>query len=304
MLSDLENNVIASVLLVFLVILFSLGLRSSILVGLAIPGSFLAGIAILYISGFTMNIVVLFALILVVGMLVDGSIVSVEYADKLMKQNKSPKDAFKIASSRMAWPIISSTATTLVVFLPLLFWDSMVGEFMKFLPITAIFTMGSSLLVALVFIPVIGGVIGKKPYTTVKEERILNEIENGDPMKVRGVTKLYAYLLRFSINHPLLILVTAICTVFTSVNVYTKFGTGVSFFPNVEPDFAMVQMKSNEPLSIYERNKFVQNLENELAEFDEIKNIYGKAEKTKDNIIGSVQLEMVNWDKRRTIDEI
>ena len=173
----------------------------------------------------------------------------------------------------------------------------MVGEFMKFLPITALFTMGSSLLVALVFIPVIGGVIGKKPYTTLKEEKILEEVECGNPMKVRGFTKLYAYFLKFSINHPLLILITAICTIFTSVNVYTKFGTGVSFFPNVEPDFAMVQMKSNEPLSIYERNKYIQALENDLSEFQEILNIYGKAQKTKDNVIGSAQLEMVDWDK-------
>ena len=156
MLSDLESNVIAAVLLVMIVIVWSLGLRSSILVGLAIPGAFLAGVTALFFMGYTMNMVVLFSLILVVGMLVDGAIVTVELADRFLHDGSSPKEAYAKAAKRMAWPIIASTATTLSVFFPLLFWNSTVGQFMKFLPITVIFTLTASLVMVLVFIPVLG----------------------------------------------------------------------------------------------------------------------------------------------------
>ena len=107
--------------------------------GLSIPGSFLTGVAILWFMGYTMNIVVLFSLILVVGMLVDGAIVTVELAERRMSDGESPGTRpTPTAAKRMAWPIIASTATTLAVFLPLLFWSGMIGEFMKFLPITVI----------------------------------------------------------------------------------------------------------------------------------------------------------------------
>src|SRR5690606_34213351 len=107
------------------------------------------------------NVVVLFALILAVGMLVDGAIVLTEYADRKMAEGQTPKRAYARAAKRMAWPIIASTATTLAAFLPLLFWPGMVGEFMKYLPITLLATLSASLLMALVFVPTLGAFIGK-----------------------------------------------------------------------------------------------------------------------------------------------
>ncbi len=117
MLGDLENNVISAIVLVMIVIVAALGFRTSVLVGLSIPGSFLAGIAILWLAGYTMNIIVLFSLILVVGMLVDGAIVTTELADRRLLEGASPRDAYRQAAKRMAWPIIASTVTTLAVFL-------------------------------------------------------------------------------------------------------------------------------------------------------------------------------------------
>ncbi|PPR10695.1 MAG: Multidrug resistance protein MdtB, partial [Proteobacteria bacterium] len=162
MLSDLQNNVLASVLLVMIIILSILGVSSASLVALAIPGSFLMGVMMLYFLGFTMNVVVLFALILSVGMLVDGAIVVVEMADSLMNKGYSRIDAFKKAARTVVWPIAASTATTLAVFMPLLFWPGIVGEFMKFMPITLIFTLTGSLIMAVIFVPVIGSKIAKK----------------------------------------------------------------------------------------------------------------------------------------------
>lgn len=156
MLTDLQNNVLSAILLVMIVIVGALGVRGGLLVGIAIPGSFLAGILFLYTMGFTVNIVVLFSLILAVGMLVDGAIVVTEYADRKLAEGLSRRDAYGAAAKRMAWPIIASTATTLAAFMPLLFWPGVVGEFMKFMPITLIATLTASLAMALVFVPVLG----------------------------------------------------------------------------------------------------------------------------------------------------
>ena len=159
MLNSLQNNVIAAIILVLIIILGALGIRSGLLVGVSIPGSFLSGMLALSIMGFTVNIVVLFALILSVGLLVDGAIVVVEYADRKIKEGLSVKDSYASASKKMALPIISSTATTLVAFLPLIFWPGLAGEFMKYLPITLICVLTSSLFMALLFVPVLGTAI-------------------------------------------------------------------------------------------------------------------------------------------------
>ena len=156
MLKDLENNVTSAILLVMIIVVAALGLRSGFLVGIAIPGSFLAGILVLATLGLTVNIVVLFSLILAVGMLVDGAIVVTEYADRKMSEGELPRHAYVLAARRMSWPIIASTATTLAAFGPLLFWPGIVGEFMKYLPITLLATLSASLLMALVFVPVLG----------------------------------------------------------------------------------------------------------------------------------------------------
>ena len=156
MLKDLENNVTSAILLVMIIVVAALGLRSGLLVGVAIPGSFLTGVLVLSTLGLTVNIVVLFSLILAVGMLVDGAIVVTEYADRKMREGELPRHAYVLAARRMSWPIIASTATTLAAFAPLLFWPGIVGEFMKYLPITLLATLSASLLMALVFVPVLG----------------------------------------------------------------------------------------------------------------------------------------------------
>ena len=156
MLNDLENNVTSAIVLVMVIVVAALGLRSGFLVGIAIPGSFLTGMLVLSTLGLTVNIVVLFSLILAVGMLVDGAIVVTEYADRKMREGELPRHAYVLAARRMSWPIIASTATTLAAFAPLLFWPGIVGEFMKYLPITLLATLSASLLMALVFVPVLG----------------------------------------------------------------------------------------------------------------------------------------------------
>ena len=156
MLGDLQNNVIFSIILVMSVVVLFLGIRSSLLVGLAIPSSFLLAILILNALDYTVNMVVLFGLILSVGLLVDGAVVVVEYAQRKIQEGTKISEAYLKASSRMSLPIIASTLTTIAVFVPLLFWPGTVGGFMKYIPITLVAVLSSSLLMALVILPTVG----------------------------------------------------------------------------------------------------------------------------------------------------
>ncbi|MBR9862783.1 MAG: efflux RND transporter permease subunit [Rhodobacteraceae bacterium] len=161
MVSQLEASVLTAVALVMIVVLAALGVRSALLVGFAIPTSFLLSFAIMAVAGISISNIVMFGLILAVGMLVDGAIVVVEYADKEISRGTGPMRAYTAAAKRMFWPIVSSTATTLCAFLPMLFWPGVPGEFMGNLPVTLIFVLSASLLVALVYLPVVGGVAGR-----------------------------------------------------------------------------------------------------------------------------------------------
>ncbi len=161
MVRQLEGSVLTAIALVMIVVLAALGTRSALLVGFAIPTSFLLCFILLGVMGITISNIVMFGLILAVGMLVDGAIVVVEYADRRLKEGARPMQAYADAAKRMFWPIVSSTATTLCAFLPMLFWPGVPGEFMGMLPVTLIFVLSASLIVALIYLPVLGGVAAR-----------------------------------------------------------------------------------------------------------------------------------------------
>lgn len=305
MLSSLESNVMAAVLLVMIVIVFALGLRSAVLVGLSIPGAFLAGVTAIWAMGFTMNIVVLFALILVVGMLVDGAIVTVELADRRLQEGVSAKQAYADAAKRMAWPIISSTLTTLSVFFPLLFWPGVIGQFMKYLPITVLVTLTASLFMALIFIPVVGGAIGRPRPQTASEKMALHAAEYGDPRQVPGVTGAYVRLLEKAILRPWTTAILAIAMLLGSFTVYGEFGRGLSFFPDVEPEFMQVQVRGRDNLSIYERDDLVRQVENRILGMEGVERVYarcsiGSSAGSSEDVLGTIQLDLLEWNTRPT----
>jgi multidrug efflux pump len=262
----------------------------------------------LWAMGFTMNIVVLFSLILVVGMLVDGAIVTVELADRRLQEGDDPKTAYAHAAKRMAWPIIAATATTLSVFFPLLFWTGMVGEFMKFLPITVILTLFASLFMALIFIPVLGGLIGKRQPQKAAAKKSLAEAEKGDPRSIGGLTGMYVRLLEWAILRPGATALLALTLLLGAFGLYGQFGKGLSFFPSVEPEFMQVQVRARDNLSIYERDSLVRRVEQRLLDYDEIATVYARstmsAGQGDEETIGTLQLELIDWDIRRPAEEI
>ena len=309
MLSNLESNVLAAILLVMIVIVFALGLRSAVLVGLSIPGAFLAGVTAIWIMGYTMNIVVLFALILVVGMLVDGAIVTVELADRRLQEGYSPKEAYAHAAKRMAWPIISSTLTTLSVFFPLLFWQDVIGEFMKYLPITVLLTLTASLFMALIFIPVVGGAIGRARPQTATDKMALHAAEYGDPRRVPGLTGAYVRLLEKAILRPWTTVVLALAMLLGSFTVYGQFGRGLSFFPEVEPEFMQVQVRARDNLSIYERDDLVRQVEARILGLEGVERVYarssmGNSGGDDEDVVGTIQLDLTEWDSRPKAEQI
>ena len=176
MVRQLEGSVLTAIALVMIVVLTSLGTRAALLVGFSIPTSFLLCFVLLGLMGITISNIVMFGLILAVGMLVDGAIVVVEYADKRISQGTGPMKAYVEAAKRMFWPVVSSTATTLCAFLPMLFWPGVPGQFMGMLPVTLIFVLSASLIVALIYLPILGGVSGRLSRFFENSSNLLRDI--------------------------------------------------------------------------------------------------------------------------------
>jgi multidrug efflux pump len=315
MLNDLVNNVAMAVILVMIVILGALGLRSASLVGISIPGAFLSGILVIYMMGYSMNIVVLFSLIMAVGMLVDGAIVVVELAERNMNNGYSTRLAFAEAAKRMAWPITASTATTLAVFMPLLFWPGLIGEFMKYLPITLLVTLAASLFMALLFVPTIGALLknaGEKTelseQTSIEEVDILEEAR--DNLKdIGSLTAGYISVLRHALKRPFMVLVLACVFLVGTFVLYEKVGRGVQFFVDVEPEFAVLNIHSRGDLSVYERDALVKEVENRILDMEEFESIYSRSgvrlgNDIDEDIIGRIQLSLVDWEQRRPAAQI
>ncbi|MEE8333093.1 MAG: efflux RND transporter permease subunit, partial [Alphaproteobacteria bacterium] len=319
MLVDLQNNVLSAVLLVMVVIVGALGLRSAGLVGIAIPGSFLAGILVLAAFGMTINIVVLFSLILAVGMLVDGSIVVTEYADRKMTEGHGRKATYSLAAKRMAWPIIAATATTLAAFLPLVFWPGIVGEFMKYLPITLVATLSASLFMALIFVPTLGALFGAPSggadADTVKAIAAGAADDPDHLRNVKGFTGIYLGVLRRALAHPVKVIAVAFAVLIGAQVAYGQFGRGIEFFPTVEPENALLQVHARGNLSITERDALLRQVEERIlslhAETRELHAIYARSvassgiqQDEPEDLIGTIQIEFTDWDRRRPADAI
>ncbi|WP_281559595.1 efflux RND transporter permease subunit [Thalassomonas sp. RHCl1] len=301
-LTDLQNNVFSAVLLVVIVVIAALGGRTAMLVGLAIPGAFLTGILVIAIAGMTVNIVVLFGLIMAVGMLVDGAIVVTEFADRQMNEGVPRKEAYGQAAKRMAWPIIASTATTLAAFAPLMFWPGMMGEFMKYLPFTLIAVLTASLAMALVFVPTLGTVFGKARVISAAEQAQVKQAEQGDLSKLTGFTGKYVRLLTKAIHHPWKVVLGTIAIAITVMMLYANSGLGAIFFPDIEPNSATMVVRSHGDLSIKEKDAIMVSIEDRILDMTEIRTLYTRT--GGNDQVGSFQVNFTNWQFRRPADAI
>jgi multidrug efflux pump len=306
--STLMNNVATAVILVFIVLIGILGIQNALLVGIAIPGSFCAAFFFLNVTGMTINMVVLFAMIMAVGMLVDGAIVVTELADRKMAEGFSRKSAYTEAAQRMAWPIIASTGTTLAAFLPLIFWPGFTGKFLQFMPLTLIYTLSASLLMALIFVPTMGTLFGRPGLFNERIRQDLVAAENGDMFSISGYTGKYIRLLDKVLRNPWKTLGAITLMLVLLYSAYGAFGKGIVMFPEIEPNNGSIDIRARGDLSVDEKDRLVRLVEERVYGIDGIDYIYAKSGSTgrgaAADLIGSLRLNFSNWRTRRPAREI
>ncbi len=262
MVSDLENNILTGLILVLAVIFAFIGGRSAVFVALAIPYSMFLTFSILTGFDVTLNMVVLFSLILALGMLVDNGIVIVENIYRHMQDGSPREEAARVATDEVAWPVITSTLTTLGAFFPMLFWPGIMGEFIGYLPQTLIMALSSSLFVALVINPVLSA-----RYQTVKPRIFEKKNRSNEPLIKRG----YLRLLIWALGHRIIVILTAFALLVGSIMAFAIFGKGTEFFPESEPRRAYINIKAPEGTNLDTSDNLVAQAEEIVSKYEDIR---------------------------------
>ena len=280
MVDDLVNNIITGLVLVIAVLFFFMGARNAVLVSLAIPLSMLLTFITLDLMGVTLNMVTLFSLILALGMLVDNAIVIIENIYRHLGERLKPGDdaatfrrlrvlASFTGTAEVAWPVIASTATTLVAFAPLLFWPGIMGKFMGYLPLVVIITLGASLIIGLVVNPVTAAVFMARPTKLGAAEVTSDGWEDG----YKGpLSRFYGWFLRRAIGFerrsllgPFLTMAVAVGALVASIMIFAGSGLGVEFFPQTTPERAMINVTAPTGTSLVGSDRIVRQIEAVLA---------------------------------------
>ncbi|MCA9300167.1 MAG: efflux RND transporter permease subunit, partial [Phycisphaerales bacterium] len=265
---ELENNILTGLILVAVVLLFFMGgLRNALFVAFAIPMSMLISFSLLAALGITLNIVVLFSLVLALGMLVDNAIVIVENIYRHVSMGKTRVQASMDGTAEVAWPVIASTATTVGAFLPMMFWPGIMGEFMKFLPLTVIIVLSSSLFVALIINPVLCSVMIRIPKQAQEAEGEVDELE---ALPKNFIYKIYGATLRFAVGHRAVVLVIVALTFFGTFAAFSKTDNGVELFPSTTPEVFYVNVSLPDGSNVEASDRVVRYIERFLGEQENI----------------------------------
>ena len=305
----LESGLISASLLVMMIIVASLGIRQGLLVGMAIPACFLLGFLMINGMGVTLNQMVMFGLVLAVGILVDGSIVVVEYADRKMAEGVPRTEAFTAAGKRMFWPVLNGTLTTLCAFVPFMFWNSIAGKFMSFLPITLFFVLGASIFVALIFTPAMGSLFGRRTAVDAAHLAEIMKSEHGDPREMSGFMGWYARAITVLGRHPSRTMLGALAII---IAIFVWFGTTkhrTEFFFEADPEFVQVFVKARGNLSPEAQSQLTQQVERRLAGVKGIKALYTRAGgftasgggpgAAPNDTIGRIRVDFLDYEDRK-----
>jgi len=266
MVKELNGNIIAAVILIMVLVIASMGTRVSMLVGLSIPFCFLMTYLILYGLDMEVNFLVMMGLLLGMGMLIDGSIVITEYADKKIAEGLSRGEGYALASKRMFYPIVASTGTTLAAFIPIMFWPGFTGQFMRYLPITIFFVLSSSLFYSLILIPVLGTFFGQRTSA-------LNNDESHTSIFIR-LTEWYGKYIKRFVKNPVETVLAVVSVLLIIIMTYTFSGKGTLYFAIVDPVQANITVKARGNFSSIEAKEIIEQVEERFLEVDGIKNVY------------------------------
>ena len=296
----LQGNMATAMALVLIVVIAAIGVRSGLLVTLAVPFSFFFAFIVITMMDFTYNFMVIFGLLLGLGMLIDGAIVLVEFADRKMAEGLNSREAYKASVERMFWPITASTATTLAAFLPIMFWPGVAGQFMSYLPITVFAVLTGSLLYALLFAPTIGALIGR---SSDADKQYLRALEDFAPEGTGPITTLYVKILGVAVRYPVSVFALSVATLFVIVGSYLNFGRGVEFFTETEPNQTTVQVFARGNYSPAELRDIMLDVEDRIREVGYFQGIVtqsgaglqlGGDSQTAPDLIGSIYIEMTD----------
>ncbi len=265
MVNDLENNVISGLILVVAVLFLAMGVRNAFLVGIAIPMSMLLSFLILALMGQSINMVVLFSLILAVGMLVDNAIVIVENIYRHHQEGVSLQEASLLGTSEVGIAVLASTVTTLCAFVPLIPWPGIVGEFMTFLPKTLIITLSSSLFVALAFSPAICS-------RFLRSSGPVHKIEARED-RLGPILRRYLRTLRFAMRRPWTVFGSSLALLVVIIMLYGVLGHGVEFFPKSDPPKIFVDIDAPSGTRLERSNELVKQVEARIEGLPDIENV-------------------------------
>ncbi|MBF2753993.1 MAG: efflux RND transporter permease subunit [Gammaproteobacteria bacterium AqS3] len=298
--SALQGNILTAVLLVMTVVVMALGLRSSLLVGIGVPFSFMVSFIFLYQIGYSFNFMVMFGMLLAMGMLIDGSVVVVEYADRKMAEGADPATAYRTAAKRMFWPVTASVFTTLAAFLPLVLWPDISGKFMRYLPVTVFGVLLASLMYALIFLPVLGAYFAR-PNRHVDIDQV-SRLEYAHPSELSGATGLYARGLFKLMRHPVLTLMTGIFLLMLIYQIYGHHNHGVKFFTETEPKYLITEVRARGNISTEEKRDLIIQAEREITQLDEIETAYtavgARWRGSPPDTIGLIYIALKDYDQR------
>lgn len=312
---SLEAAVLTAVALVLIMTVATLGVRPALMIGTSIPISFMIAFLVIQVLGLTVNMMVMFGLVIAVGVLVDDPIVVVEYAERKLQEGLSRREAFIYAAKKMFVPVVSATATTLGAFVPLLFWPGIIGKFMSYLPITVIAVMIASLLSALVFMPIIGAFVAKVE-TDPKAKEAADMVmypDKFDAKKVAGPTGIYVRTMARLLRHPILTVTAGLVVIFSVFVLYATHPTGIEAFPPQEPEYgtvAVVAIGNYSPkeirdylLEVDKRVLTVKGIETAVMSFGGGEGGIGDAN-TPPNTIGTISLQLLPWEDRVPAEKI
>jgi multidrug efflux pump len=273
MVSELEGNILGAILLIMVVVVASMGLRVGLLVGLSIPFCFLFTFIVLISFGYELNFLVMFGLLLSMGMLIDGSIVVTEYADRKISEGLTRFEAYRLGSKRMFYPILASTGTTLAAFIPLIFWPGYTGQFMKYLPMTVFFVLVASFFYAMIVTPVIGTYFGQHKSVLSSKD----SVDKTGQFIFDNISEFYSKKIKFFIKNPVETMIACISIVAVIVTTYNFYGKGTEYFATIDPLEAKISIRGRGNFSALEKKEIIESIEERLLEIDELKNIYLKA---------------------------
>ena len=269
MISELQGNVLTSVALVMIVVLAALGFRTSMLVGMAIPFSYLFALLVLFVLDKEFNFMVMFGMLISMGMTIDGSIVITEYADRKLAEGMNRVDAYTAAATRMFWPVLSSTVTTLIAFTPLMFMPGF-GKFIRDMPITVFCVLVGSLLYSLVFAPILGAMFGGLAKQSEDEINNVRKLESSDPLSLPGATGIYARKVNQFLDTPGQIIFIILSAIILCIGLWFQNGKGISYFPEVAPQFAQVSISARGNLSVDEIRDLAIEAEQKIIDLEDI----------------------------------